>query len=82
MAFPNYQQATFLQLYLREAALRLCHTLPLATRQNLKVSATVFLDRFCNTQIQELHVLKVKSKKVESKPHRPENSRLRYKKRQ
>ena len=39
-ALPANQQANFLQLHLRDAALQFFQTLPLATRQNLELSIT------------------------------------------
>ena len=74
-ALPANQQANFLQLHLRNAALRFFQTLPLATRQNLELSITALRDRFCNPQLQELHVLKLENMKrsVDSKTDTPEN---------
>ena len=72
-AFPANQQANFLQLHLRDAALRFFQTLPLATRQKLELSLTALRDRFCNPQLQELHVLKLENMKFDSKTHTPEN---------
>ena len=65
-------QAIFLQLHLRDAALRFSQTLPLATRQNLELSITALGDRFCNPQIQELHVLKLEKMTFDSKRDAPE----------
>ena len=67
------QQANFLQLHLRDAALRFFQTLPLATRQNLELSITALRDRFCNPRLQELHVLKLENMKFDSKTDTPEN---------
>ena len=72
-ALPANQQANFLQLHLRDAALRFFQTLPLATRQNLELSITALRDRFCNPQLQELHVLKLENMKIDSKTDTPEN---------
>ena len=58
-ALPANQQANFLQLHLRDAALQFFQTLPMATRQNLEPSIKAFRDRFCNPQLQKLHVLKL-----------------------
>ena len=72
-ALPANQQAKFLQLHLRDAALRFFQTLPLATRRNLELSITFLRDRFCNPQLQELHVLKLENMKFDSKTDTPEN---------
>ena len=72
-ALPANQEANFLQLHLRDAALRFFQTLPLATRQNLELSITALRDRFCNPQLQELHVLKLENMKFDSKTDTPEN---------
>ena len=69
-ALPANQQANFLQLHLRDAALRFFQTLPVATRQNLEFSITTLRDRFCNPQ---LHVLKLENMKFDSKTDTPEN---------
>ena len=71
-ALPANQQANFLQLHLRDAALRFFQTLPLATRQNLELSITALRDWFCNPQLQELHVLKGENMKFDSKTDTPE----------
>ena len=71
-ALPANQQANFSQLHLRDAALRFFQTLPLATRQNLELSITALRDRFCNPQLQELHVLKLEIMKFDSKTDTPE----------
>ena len=72
-ALPANQQAKFLQLHLREAALRFFQTLPPAIRQNLELSITALRDRFCNPQVQELHVFKLENMKFLSKTDTPEN---------
>ena len=72
-ALPANQQAKFLQLHLRDAALRFSQTLPLATRQKLELSITALRERFCNPQLQELHVLKLETMKLDSKTDTPEN---------
>ena len=64
-ALPANQQANFSQLHLRDAALRFFQTLPVATRQNLELSITALRDRFCNPQLQELHVLKLENMKFD-----------------
>ena len=60
-------------MHLRDAALRFFQTLPLATRQNLELSITALRDRFCNPQLQELHVLKLENMNFGSKTDTPEN---------
>ena len=72
-ALPANQQANFLQLHLRDAALRFFQTLTPATRQNFERSITALRDRFCNPQLQELHVLKLGNMKFDSKTDTPEN---------
>ena len=72
-ALPANQQANFLQLHLRNAALRFFQTLPLAARQKMELSITALQDRFCNPQLQELHVLKLENMKFDSKTDTPEN---------
>ena len=72
-AIPANQQANFLQLHLRDAALRYFQTLPLATRQNLELSIAALRNHFCNPQLQELHVLKLENLKFDSKTDNPEN---------
>ena len=72
-ALPANQQAKFLQLYLRDAALRFFQTLPLATRQNLELSLAALRDRYCNPQLQKFYVLKLENMKLDSKTHTPKN---------
>ena len=62
----NAQQANFLQLHLRDAALRFFQTLPDATRADLDLSLTALRDRFCNPHLQELHVLTLENLKFDS----------------
>ena len=69
----NAQQANFLQLHLRDAALRFFQTLPDATRGDFDLSLTALRDRFCNPQLQELHVLTLENLKFDSKTDSPEN---------
>ena len=69
----NAQQANFLQLHLRDAALRFFQTLPDATRADLDLSLTALRDRFCNPHLQELHVLNLENLKFDSKTDTPEN---------
>ena len=47
--------------------------MPLAIRQNLKLSKTALRDRFCNLQLQESHVLQLKNMNFDSKTDTPEN---------
>ena len=70
---PANQQANFLQLHLRDAALRYFQTLPLATRQYLELSIAALRNHFCNPQLQELHVLKLENLKLDAKTDNPEN---------
>ena len=72
-ALPANQQVNFLQLHLRDAALRFFQTLPLGQRQNLELPITALRDRFCNPQLQEVHVLKLENMKFDSKTDTPEN---------
>ena len=60
-------------MHLRDDALRFFKTLPLATRQNLEFSITALRDRFCNPQLQDLHVLNFENIKFDSKTDTPEN---------
>ena len=71
-ALPANQQTIFLLLQLRDGALIFFPTLPLATPQNLEISITVLRDRFCNPQLQELHVFTLKKVKLDSKTDTPE----------
>ena len=71
MQTPNKQ--IFLQLHLRDAALRFFQTLPDATRADLDLSLTALRDRFCNPHLQELHVLTLENLKFDSKTDTPEN---------
>ena len=66
-ALPANQQANFLQLHLRDAALQFFQSLLVATRQILEVSKTTLPDWFRNPQLQELHALKPKNMKFGSK---------------
>ena len=66
-ALPANQQASFLQLHLRDTALRFFQTLPLAIRHNRELSLTALRDRFCNPQLEELHFLKLENIKLVSK---------------
>ena len=72
-AVPQAQQANFLQLHLRDAALRYFQTLPVATRADLDHSLTALRDHFCNPRLQELHVLKLENLKFDPKTDNPEN---------
>ena len=71
-AIPKAQQTKFLQLNLRDAALRFFQNSPLATRQNLELSITALRDRFCNPQLKELLVLKLENIKSDAKTDTPE----------
>ena len=72
-ALPANEQANFLQLHLRHAALRISQTLPLATRQILEPSITALRDWYCNPQLQELRVLELENMKFDSKTDTAEN---------
>ena len=67
------QQANFLQLHLREAALRFYQTLPAAIRANVENSLGALRDHFCNPQLQEIHVLKLEQLRYDPKIDSPEN---------
>ena len=67
------QQANFLQLHLREAALRFYQTLPAAIRANVENNLTALRDPFCNPQLQEVHVLKLEQLRYDSKTDSAEN---------
>ena len=71
-AVPANQQTNFLQLHLRDAALRYFQTLPLATRQDLELSIAALRNHFCKPRLQELHVLKLENFKFDSKKDKPE----------
>ena len=73
VALPANQQANFLQLQFQDAALRFFQTLSLATRQCLELSITALRDRFCNPQLQQIHVLKLENLKFDSETDTPEN---------
>ena len=67
------QQANFLSLHLKDAALRYFQTLDAATRADLDLSLTALRNHFCNPQLQELHVIKLESIKFDTKTDTPEN---------
>ena len=72
-AIPNAQQANFLQLYLRDNALRFYQTLGPATRANVLVSLIALRDHFCNPQLQKVHVLKLEQLRFNPKTNTPKN---------
>ena len=72
-AVPGGQQVTFLQLHLRDAALRFFQTLDAATRANIDLTLAALGDHFCNVQLQEVHILKLEQQKFDSKKDTPEN---------
>ena len=72
-AVAGAQQANFLQLHLRDAALRYFQTLPEATRNDLALSLTALRNHFCNPQFQELHVIKLENVRFDPKTDSPEN---------
>ena len=69
----NAQQANFLQLHLRDNALRFYQTLPALTRADVPLSLVALCDHFCNPQLQEVHVLKLEQSKFDIKRDSPEN---------
>ncbi|XP_063727164.1 uncharacterized protein LOC134854735 [Symsagittifera roscoffensis] len=69
----NAQQANFLQLHLRDSALRFYQTLPALTRADVPLSLAALRDHFCNPQLQEVHVLKLEQSKFDIKRDSPEN---------
>ena len=73
VALPANQQANFLQLHIRVAALRNLQALPLATSQNLELSITAPGDRFCTPHLQESSLLELEHLKLESKTETIEN---------
>ena len=70
-AIPAAQQPNFLQLHLRDAALRFFQTLPAATRGDVDLCLEQL--RFCNVQLQEVHILKLEQQKFDPKTDTPEN---------
>ena len=62
-----------MQLHLRDAALIVFKTFPLATRQKLQISLTALRVRLCNPQLQNLHGLTLENLKFDSKTYNPEN---------
>ena len=69
----NAQQPNFLQLYLRDAALRFFQTLGPATRANLDGCFIALRDQFGNRDLQEVRVLKLESQRFDPKTDTPEN---------
>ena len=69
----NNQQANFLQLHLRDDALRFYQTLPPLTKGDVPLSLAALRDHFCNPQLQEVHVLKLEQSKFDIKKDSPEN---------
>ena len=67
------QEANFLQLHLRDAALRYFQTLPAATRGDVDLSLTALRNHFCNQDLQEIHALKLEQLRFDSKTDTPEN---------
>ena len=70
-AIPNNQQSNFLQLHLRDAALRYFQTLPEATRNDFELSLTALRDHFANQDRQEIHVLKLEQLRFHPTQTRP-----------
>ena len=72
-AIGNAQQANFMSLHLKDAALRYFQTLDDATRADLNLSLTALRNHFCNPQLQELHRIKLESLRFDQKTDTPEN---------
>ena len=72
-AVPGAQQPNFLQLHLRDAALRFFLTLPAATRANVENCLDALRIHFCNVQLQEVHLLKLEQQKFDPKNDTSEN---------
>ena len=72
-AIPANQQSNFLQLHLRDAALRYFQTLLEATRNDLELSLTALRDHYANQDLQEVHVLKLEQLRFDPKTDSPEN---------
>ena len=72
-AIPANQQSNFLQLHLRDAALRYFQTLLEATRNDLELSLTALRDHFANQDLQEVYVLKLEQLRFDPKADSPEN---------
>ena len=72
-AIPKAQQANFLQLHLRDNALRFYQTLGPKTRANVPASLIALRDHFCNLQLQEIHVLNLEQLRFDPKTDTPEN---------
>ena len=66
------QQVDFLQLHLRDAALRFFQTLYAASRANVDLTLAALRDHFCDVQLQEVHILKLEEK-LDSKKDTPDN---------
>ena len=73
-ASPPNQQASFLHLNLRDAALRYFKTSSLAMRNDLALSLETHENHSCNPQLQELWVLNLENLKLDPKTDEPENS--------
>ena len=67
------QHANFLQLHLKDAALRFFQLLPEETRANFENSLTALRDHFCNPQLREIHLIKFESDTFDPKTDSPEN---------
>ena len=72
-AIANNQRANFLQLHLKDAALRYFQTLPDATRADFELSLTSLRNHFNNPQLVELHIIKLENIRFDSKTDTPEN---------
>ena len=72
-AIANNQRANFLQLHLKDAALRYFQTLPDATRADFELSLTSLRNHFNNPQLVELHIIKLENIRFDPKTDTPEN---------
>ena len=63
----------FLQLYLRDAALRFFPTLPAATRSDIALSLTVLRYQLSFDDLREVHALRQENEKVHRKSTTKEN---------
>ena len=72
-AIANNQRANFLQLHIKDAALRYFQTLPEVTRADFELSLTSLRNHFNNPQLVELHIIKLESIRFDPKIDTPEN---------
>ena len=72
-AVPAAQQPNFLQLHLRDAALRFFLLQQLPQELTWKFVLMLFRIIFCNGQLQEVHLLKLEQQKFDPKNDTPKN---------